>query len=150
MKKLFILLASLLAVSVCADAQETTDVNNGLFRAVKQLSSPQGKTALTALFDSGAAADNLYSELKYSSDKNTDWSRVRYVDGISKGHASALILQLPAGSRYKYVVIYTKSRNVGAGCRIVKSSANWSNSNSIDSRALAAIRRSVENIEREW
>ena len=76
MKKLFILLASLLAVSVCADAQATTDVNNGLFRAVKQLSSPQGKTALTALFDSGTAADNLYSELKYSSDKNIDWSRV--------------------------------------------------------------------------
>lgn len=150
MKKLFILLASLLALSVCADAQAIADVNNGLFRAVKQLSSPEGKTSLSALFDSGAAADNLYSELKYSPNKNIDWSRVGYVDGIVKGYASALILQLPAGSRYKYVVIYTKSRNVGAGCRIVKSSANWSNSDSIDSRALAAIRRSVENIEREW
>lgn len=154
--KLKLLTAITLLTMLCCTAE--AQVNNGLFRAVKQLSSPQGKTSLSALFDNSAAADNLYSELKYSPDKNIDWSRVNYVDQITteytsagKKHiAGALILQLPSGSQYRYIVIYSKSRNNGAGFRIVKSRVNWSNSDSIDSRALAAIRRSVDDIAQNW
>lgn len=157
MKKFIILLTSMLVAVAGAEAQSPSSANSGLYRAVKQLSSPQGKGVLSAVFDNKSAADNLYSELKYSSGKNVDWSKVNYVDGIAEEYtagekyvASALILQLPAGSQYTYVIIYCKSRNVGGHYSIVKSSVNWSRSDSIDSRALAAIRRSLTDISQNW
>jgi len=158
MKKLIILLTSMFLAIAGADAQTSSAVNNSLYRAVRQLSSPQGRGALSAVFDNKSAADNLYSELKYSSGKNVDWSKVNYVDGIAEEYtsggkkqvASALILQLPAGSQYTYIIIYCKSRDTGGRYGIVKSSVNWSRSDSIDSRALAAIRKSLTDISQNW